>query len=248
MSRRTPGIDLDSFQAWLYKTESRVTCEPSPRRMYSPAQDDQPTLAKKSLAHRVEASEGFNEHEKLLVRELEAAGIVNVTEVAHFLAQTSHETQGFNKLKENMNYSAERLLTVFPRYFRTDDDAAELAHKREEIAERVYGGRMGNDKKGDGFLYIGRGYIHLTGKNNYAAAGRGVGLDLVGKPQLVEDRGVAARTAVWFWKHNNIGPIARGNNIRGVTKKVNGGGKGLAERTRLTERYVERLSRLFPSG
>src|SRR5205085_2086140 len=145
--------------------------------------------------------------------------------------------------RENLHYSADRLLSVF-HYKRDDDDefmvrdrddAQKLVHSgADAIAERIYGGRedLGNTHPGDGAKFIGRGIIQLTGRTNYELAGAALNLDLVNHPELAETLPVALRIAIWFWTRNNIGPRARHGDIRGVTKKINGGLIGLADRRR----------------
>jgi len=157
-----------------------------------------------------------------------------------FLAQMSHESQDFRRLRENLHYSAERLRQVFPNRFPTDQDAdTVVASGTDAIAERIYGGRreLGNTQQGDGARYIGRGYVHLTGRANYEAAGRALGLDLVNHPELAEEPAHAARIAVWFWTTHPVSGAARRGDVAGVTRIINGGTNGLADRRHRFERY-----------
>jgi putative chitinase len=151
--------------------------------------------------------------ERQLLDALAAAGVSDPTEQAMFLAQMAHETQGFRKLRENLGYSASRLLEIFPARFKNLDDArAAVEEGADAIAERIYGNRadLGNVAQGDGARYIGRGYVHLTGRSNYEAAGSALGLDLVSNPALAQMPATAARIAVWFWKRNRtLGERAR---------------------------------------
>jgi putative chitinase len=154
--------------------------------------------------------------------------------VAGFIAQCGHESAHFKLVRENLNYSADGLRRVFPKYFPTLDLATEYARKPEKIANRVYAGRMGNgpEASGDGWKYRGRGFIQLTGKANYTQCGKDLGLDLVGKPEMVEGTKAAVATAIWYWQKNNLNKFADADDIKGMTKAINGGYHGLDERTR----------------
>jgi len=179
--------------------------------------------------------------EQELIHALETAGISDRSEQAMFLAQMAHETQGFTKLREDLRYSAQRLLDVFPKRFKDRDDADRTVKGgTDAIAERIYGGRadLGNAEEGDGARYIGRGYVQLTGRANYAAAGAALGIDLVSKPALAEQSECAARIAVWFWKRDSrLGVRARAGDVPGVTRIINGALIGLADRQRRFEHY-----------
>lgn len=148
---------------------------------------------------------------------------------AHFLAQFGHETGGFQKLVENLNYSAEGLIATWPTRF-TVDRAAETARKPEQIANHVYGGRLGNVKPGDGWRYRGRGGFQLTGRENYAKAGKELGLPLEAEPELLELPKVAALTAAWFWSDRGLNMLADADDVLAVTRKINGGLHGLGDR------------------
>lgn len=205
-------------------------------RTAAPAQRHAPTqrVARHVAAHPLSA----NELQVLAV--LDAAAVHDPNERAMFLAQLSHESQDFRRLRENLHYSAARLLDVFPTHFNSLADAQAVTHEgTDAIAERIYGDRagLGNTQTGDGARYIGRGFIQLTGRTNYAAAGEALGLDLVNHPELAEDRANAARIAVWFWTEHHIGPMARRGDVRGVTRRVNGHHVGLADRERRYRRY-----------
>jgi putative chitinase len=183
--------------------------------------------------------------ERMSLEQLGTAGVVDTHERAMFLAQVSHESGDFRRLRENLHYSAQRLHAVFPRRIGTLEHAQELVRLGPDaIAEAVYGGRvdLGNVHPGDGALYIGRGYIQITGRANYEAAGTALGIDLVGHPELAEVPDIAARIAVWFWQRNShIGQRARASDVAGVTRIVNGGTQGLADRNRRFRRYLNRL-------
>jgi len=166
-----------------------------------------------------------------------AAAEFNITSnlrLAHFLAQCALESMGFTATVENLNYSAQRLLQVFPKYFKNVDVNA-YARNPQKIGSRVYANRMGNgdEASGDGFKFRGRGYIQLTGKNNYNSFSQFVGEDCVASPDLVATKYPLA-SAAFFFNSNNIWPICdQGSSdatVTSVTKRVNGGTHGLAER------------------
>jgi putative chitinase len=154
----------------------------------------------------------------------------NGRRVAHFMAQTLHETGGLTILVENLNYSAERLTKVWPARFPTVEKAAPFARNPEKLAERVYGGRMGNIHPGDGWRYIGRGFKQLTGRANYARFGDILGIDLVGNPDLAIDPRYSLEIAAAFWRERGCSDAADRDDLRAVTLAVNGGLIGFAER------------------
>ena len=154
--------------------------------------------------------------------------------LAHFLAQCGHESGNFKLTQENLNYSGKGLLGTFPKYF---DVETALAYERkpEKIANVVYANRMGNGDKasGDGYKFRGRGFIQLTGHDNYAAFGKAIGEDILANPDLVATK-YALASAAWFWNKNKINAIADGGAtsevVAKVTRKVNGGVIGLDDR------------------
>ena len=154
-------------------------------------------------------------------------------EQAMFLAQCGHESGNFSTVQENLNYRAETLLKVFPRYFR-DVDPTDYEKQPEKIANRVYSNRMGNgdEASGDGYRYRGRGLIQLTGKDNYNACAAALKFDLSADPDYLETAEGAARSAAWFWAHNGLNKFADADDIVGCTKRVNGGTIGLEERSK----------------
>jgi putative chitinase len=158
--------------------------------------------------------------------------INTVERVSAFIAQCAHESGGFKRLKENLNYKWESLRRVFPKYFPTDELAQEYAHKQEQIANRVYGGRMGNgdESSGDGFRYCGRGLIQLTGKNNYTKFAESIHMAVEEVPTLLETYDGAVKSACWFWHTNNINQWADVGDILTMTKRINGGVIGLEDR------------------
>lgn len=156
--------------------------------------------------------------------------------VAAFLAQCGHESGGWTVFEENLNYSAQGLCTIFKKYFPTLESATPYARKPEMIANRVYGGRMGNgpEESGDGWKYRGRGPIQLTGKANYMAFAKEMFEDwqnLFENPDWVTaDRDFALMSAIWFWNKNGLNREADAGDIKTMTRKINGGYIGLEDR------------------
>jgi putative chitinase len=149
---------------------------------------------------------------------------------ACFIGQCMHESGGFKHLKENLNYSAKALMATWPSRFPDADTAEKYARQPEMIANKVYGGRMGNTEDGDGAKFIGRGLIQLTGKDNYMAFGEAIGEDLVFNPQLVEQPRYAALSAGWFWNKRGLNSLADAMDIETLTKRINGGSIGIDDR------------------
>jgi len=151
---------------------------------------------------------------------------------AAFIGQCAHESMNFTRLEENMNYSAEALMKTWPSRFPTLEVAQKYARNPEKIANKVYGGRMGNgtEETGDGWLYHGRGLIQLTGKDNYTLAGDALNMDFIHSPDYVLVPKYAALTAGWFWNKRNLNKEADAKDFTGMTKKINGGVLGLDDR------------------
>ena len=160
--------------------------------------------------------------------------ITNPLRLAHFLAQCGHESGGFKAVSENLNYSADGLKKIFGKYFPGNLNES-YARQPEKIASRVYGGRMGNgdESTGEGFKFRGRGYIQLTGKNNYTNFAKFIGEDTVSNPDLVATKYPLA-SAAFFFDSNKLWSIcdkgADDATVTAVTKRVNGGTIGLADR------------------
>jgi putative chitinase len=171
--------------------------------------------------------------------------INNVYRLAHFLSQCSHESGNFSLTEENLNYSAARLVQIFPRLF-TPTVAGYYAYQPILIGSRVYGNRMGNgdETSQEGWKYRGRGYIQLTGKSNYSVFSNHIGIDCVENPDLVATT-YPLESAAYFFQINNIWPVcdAGASNavITAVTKKINGGILGLGDRTWLFNKYYTLL-------
>jgi putative chitinase len=151
--------------------------------------------------------------------------------VAAFVAQSAHESGNFAALHENLNYRAETLRKVFPKYF-TDTSAEQFAHNPEAIANRVYANRMGNgdESSGDGFRYCGRGIIQLTGKSNYQAFAESIETPVEAIPEFLQTFEGAVQSACWFWEANNLNQYADAGDIVTMTKRINGGDIGLEDR------------------
>jgi putative chitinase len=149
---------------------------------------------------------------------------------AYFIGQCMHESGGFKQLKENLNYSAKGLMATWPSRFPDIDTAEKYERNPEKIANKVYSGRMGNTEDGDGAKYIGRGLIQLTGKENYANCGNAIGVDLVANPDLLSTPKYAALSAGWFWNRRGLNALADADDIDTITKRINGGLIGLADR------------------
>lgn len=152
--------------------------------------------------------------------------------VAAFIAQCAHESGGFRALKENLNYKAESLVKVFPKYFPTLDLAKQYEKQPEKIANKIYGGRMGNgdESTGDGFRYCGRGLIQLTGKENYSWFAASLEMPVEDLPEYLGTFEGAVQSACWFWETNNLNQWADKDDILTLTKRINGGTIGLEDR------------------
>jgi putative chitinase len=162
-----------------------------------------------------------------------AHGILdNHKRLAAFLAQVAHESGGFNFTKENLNYNAKALQTVFKKYYATEKDA--LAHERkpEQIANKVYASRMGNgdEKSGDGWSYRGRGLIQLTGKENYTKFAESIKKPITEAVAYLETPEGAVESAAWFWTKNKLNELCDKDDFVTLTKRINGGTNGLEDR------------------
>jgi putative chitinase len=173
-------------------------------------------------------------------------GITNVLRLAHFLSQCGHESGGFKAVNENLNYSADGLKKIFPKYF-PGNISESYARNPEKIANKVYSSRMGNgdESSGDGWKYKGAGYIQLTGKSNYAAFDKFVEDDILGNPSLVATKYPLA-SAAFFFQSNGLWSIcdkgADDATVTAVTKRVNGGTIGLADRIKHFKEYYSLLA------
>jgi putative chitinase len=167
--------------------------------------------------------------------------------LAHFLAQCGHESGGFRLTKENLNYSAKGLNGTFKKYFPTEAAAKPYERQPVKIANKVYGGRMGNgpESSGEGSKFCGRGYIQLTGKDNYTAFGKSINEDMTTNPDKVASD-YALLSAAWFFSKNGLHKMADGGAtdavVTSITKRVNGGTIGLADRIKHFKEYYSLLS------
>ena len=167
--------------------------------------------------------------------------------LAHFLAQCGHESGGFRATQENLNYSAKGLNGIFKKYFPTEAVAAPYARNPQKIANKVYASRMGNgnEASGDGFKFRGRGYIQLTGKDNYTAFGKAINENIIANPDKVAST-YALLSAAWFFSKNGLHRMADEGAtdavVTKITKRVNGGTIGLADRIKHFKEYYHLLS------
>ena len=186
------------------------------------------------------------DRETQLLQAATASGIDSRRELANFMAQVGHESHGLTKLEEGFRYTKGISQIPVKSAMREGAQALESARlealrgRPEALAELMYGGRMGNDQPGDGYNYRGRGYMQLTGKDNYRAAGDALGLDLVHHPDLAAKPENAARIATWYWQHN-VPENAR-EDVTKATRAVNGGTNGLADREARNERWLQTLT------
>ncbi|MEM7240996.1 MAG: peptidoglycan-binding protein [Pseudomonadota bacterium] len=166
----------------------------------------------------------------------------NDLRAAHFIGQLAHESN-FKPVSENLNYSASALRRVFGKYYPTNAAAQQAARKPMEIANKVYGGRMGNRKgTSDGWNFRGRGFIQITGRNNYTAAKKAIGVDIIKEPDLALNPDIATKIALWYFDMRNIWPHCDANNVDRVTKLINGGFNGLADRRKKTKIALQVLN------
>ena len=194
------------------------------------------------LAEIIPGNKQVGEWYAALCELLPKYGITTERRVAHFLSQCAHESANFKSLEENLNYSAKALRAVFGRYFgdAPKRDADEYHRQPEMIANYVYMDefrkyKMGNVNEGDGWLFRGRGLKQLTGRDNYTKFGESVDMTAEQAAEYVASFKGAIESACWFWDTNNLNDIADGDNVKLMTKKINGGSIGLEDRQR---RYV----------
>lgn len=157
--------------------------------------------------------------------------------LAHFFAQIEHES-GLKPVSENLNYSADRLMVVFGKYF--TPELAKFYHRKPEmIANRVYADRMGNgnERSGDGWKYRGRGFIQITGKYNYQKLSEDTEIDYVNEPDLLLNEADSMVSALWYWSKRNLNDYADQNNIYKITRAINGGLNGIKKRSELFKKY-----------
>ena len=168
-------------------------------------------------------------------------GIDTVNEMASFLSQFGHETMGFSRFEENLSYSAERLMAVWPSRFPTLEEAEPFVRNPQALAEKVYGGRMWNNLPGDGWLYRGRG-PQLTGKNNYCRVSVMVNINIIGNPDLMLDPKIGVKVACAGWNALRLDWHDDDEDARAERRIINGGLIGLKETQALLTRLLEALA------
>ena len=161
---------------------------------------------------------------------------------ASFIGQCMHESGGFKHLTENLNYSAKGLMQTWPSRFPDMDTAEKYERNPLKIAGKVYIGRMGNATEEEAQKYIGRGLIQLTGKENYANCGLGLGVDLLGNPDWLATPKYAALSAGWFWRKRGLNELADAGDIATMTKRINGGNIGLEDRKAKINKVFDAIS------
>lgn len=201
------------------------------------------TLTKQQLAELIPGNPYLDNWLEALNEILPEYEIDTPKRVASFIAQCAHESGGFRALKENLNYRAESLLKIFPKYFKTLTEANAYARQPEKIANKIYGGRMGNgpESSGDGFRYCGRGLIQLTGKENYSWFAASLEMELIDVPEYLQTFEGAVQSACWFWETNKLNQWADKGDILTMTKRINGGTIGLEDRKKHYEHALHVL-------
>jgi putative chitinase len=197
------------------------------------------------MCHKTKASvlEGYLEPLNTVAEYYEMN--VNPARLAGFLAQTAHESGGYNFIKENLNYSAKGLRGTFGKYFLNDEIANQYAKKPEKIANRVYANRMknGDESSGDGYRFCGRGLIQLTGRDNYTRFAEALDMSLEDTVRYLETPNGAVASAGWFWDNNKLNQYCDSGDFVTLTKRINGGTIGLEDRKHHYELAMHYLTR-----
>lgn len=175
---------------------------------------------------------------------LDQAGINRPIRLRHFFARVCVETGGLRSLEENLNYSAKRASEVWPSRFATSAAARPFANAPVKLAEKVYGGRLGNSKPGDGWAYRGSGLLQNTGRENFEEVEAATGLPVTANPELLRTFPGALRAATIYWTKRNINTLADKNDTTGVCKAVNGGTIGLADQ----RTWLAKAAKVWPDG
>jgi putative chitinase len=194
-----------------------------------------------SLSNALQALDIDSKWKEPLQATFDKYDISNVKRQAAFLGQCAHESGNFKTLEENLHYSANALMRVWPSRFPDIDTANKFANNPEKIANKVYAGRMGNTGDGEGWKYHGRGLIQLTGKDNYKNCSNSLGLDLLGSPEKLLEPQYAALSAGWFWSKHGLNELADAQEHGMITKRINGGTLGLDDRIAKTTKALEAL-------
>jgi|TARA_B110000444_G_scaffold152751_1_gene142929 putative chitinase len=202
-------------------------------------------LQKEQLAQLIPGNKEVDAWYEALVAVMPKYGINTERRAAHFISQCAHESNNFRSLQENLNYSEKALKAVFGRYFgdAPKANAAEYARNPEKIANRVYFDKyrkykMGNTNEGDGWLFRGRGLKQLTGRENYTKFGASVNMTAEEAAEYVATPAGAVESACWFWDTKKLNNIADTDNVTKMTKVINGGNIGLADRQ---QRYAKAM-------
>lgn len=167
----------------------------------------------------------------------------NGLRLSHFMAQVLHETGGLKVLEEDMYYRPERIVKVWPKRFSSVEEARPYAYNPEKLANKVYGGRMGNTQKGDGWRFRGRGLLQITGREDYEKYGGRLGIDLASAPELAVDPAWTLKIAAEEWDAKKCNALADADNIRRVTRIINGAEIGLASR----QEWLVKTKRMWSS-
>lgn len=206
------------------------------------------TLQKEQLAALIPGNKDVDSWHAALVEVMPKYGINTAQRAAHFISQCAHESNNFRSLEENLNYSEKALNAVFGRYFGAPPkrNAAEYARNPEKIANYVYQdefrsakGKMGNVQPGDGWRFRGRGLKQLTGRNNYTGFGASIGMTAEQAAEYVATPKGAVESACWFWDTNKLNTIADTDDVVKMTKRINGGNIGLADRQARYKKAME---------
>ena len=200
-------------------------------------------LTRHQLAELIPGNKNIDDWHRALITIMPEYEINTPQRAAHFISQCAHESTNFRSLTENLNYSEKALNAVFGRYFGSSPkrNAAEYARNPEMIANYVYMDefrkyKMGNVNEGDGWLFRGRGLKQLTGRDNYTRFGRYIGMSAEEAAEYVSTFSGAIESACWFWDTNSLNSIADTDDVTKMTRKINGGKIGLADRQ---ERYAK---------
>lgn len=169
---------------------------------------------------------------------LDNYGVNTPTRLAHFFAQIEHESN-LKPISENLNYSAVGLMTTFKKYFPDLKTAKEYERSPERIANRVYANRMGNgsESSGEGWKYRGRGFIQITGKDNYTILSKYTRIDYLNNPDLLLNEADSMISALWYWNRIKANELADKGDIKEITRKINGGFNGLSDRINKLQKW-----------
>ena len=211
-------------------------------------------ITEEQLAAMLPTNREIAEWCKVLNSLLPKYDITNARRIAGFISQCAHESRDFTAMEENLNYSQQALERVFPRYFGPGKrNAAEYARNPEKIANYVYmdefrskSGALGNTQPGDGWRFRGRGLKQLTGRNNYARFAKHYGMTPEQASDWIETKEGALASALWFWQTNNLNPVADTGDVVALTKRINGGDIGLADRQQRYNVAMQALTGTIP--